>query len=90
MHNLVIVKHGTADDVAQQAIALGLDGHEKDYVPASDAVLFHTRLLEPHTAETIYFEAPLAPAEYTFVCTFPGHAATMRGTMRVVAAAGGR
>ncbi|MEX0599428.1 MAG: sulfocyanin-like copper-binding protein [Rhodothermales bacterium] len=86
MHNLVVVMPRTADAIAQEAIALGLDGHEMNYVPESDDVLFHTRLLEPNASEPIYFVAPVEPGEYTFVCTFPGHARTMRGIMRVVGA----
>ena len=85
LHNVVITMPGTAMDVGQAAIELGLKGHEMDYVPETDAVLFHTGLLEPETAETIYFTAPTEPGVYAFVCTFPGHAFTMQGTMRVVA-----
>ena len=85
LHNVVITTPGAAMEVGQAAIQLGLKGHEMDYVPASDAVLFHSALLEPETAETIYFTAPTEPGVYEFVCTFPGHAFTMKGTMRVVA-----
>ena len=85
LHNVVITTPGAAMDVGQAAIQLGLKGHEMDYVPETDAVLFHTGLLEPETAETIYFTAPTEPGTYAFVCTFPGHAFTMQGTMRVVA-----
>jgi azurin len=54
-----------------------------DYVPRSDDVLYHTALLEPQKSETIYFQAPATPGEYSYVCTFPGHYITMQGTMRV-------
>ena len=83
LHNLVITTPDTVDAVAMDAMRLGLKGHEMAYVPESDAVLFHTGLLEPETAETIYFTAPTEPGTYTFVCTFPGHATTMQGTLRV-------
>lgn len=85
LHNVVITAPGAAMDVAQAAIQLGLKGHEMGYVPETDAVLFHTALLAPETAETIYFSAPAEPGVYSFVCTFPGHAVTMQGTMRVTA-----
>ncbi len=84
MHNLLVVKPGTADRVGDQAIALGLDGPEQNYVPELGEVLFHTALLEPGIVEAIYFTVPLEPGEYTYICSFPGHAFTMRGTMRVV------
>jgi len=84
IHNLLIVNPGTADEIASAAIDLGLKGHEKGYVPDSDDVLFHTALLEPNTSDVIYFQAPTEPGVYQFVCTFPGHARTMRGILRVV------
>lgn len=84
MHNLLIVEPGSADKVGDRAMALGLDGPDLHYVPEIDEVLFHTVLLEPGTEEAIYFTVPDEPGEYTFVCSFPGHAFTMRGTMRVV------
>ncbi len=84
MHNLLIVAPGTGDKVGEKAIALGLNGLEKNYVPNLDEVLFHTLLLKPETSEAIYFTVPDKPGEYTFICTFPGHSFTMRGIMRVV------
>lgn len=83
LHNVVIVNPGTADKVAQLAIELGLEGQDKAYVPATDDVLFHTKLLGPGEQDVIYFEAPAQPGRYTYVCTFPGHAATMRGVLVV-------
>lgn len=84
MHNLLVVTPGSGDRVGDQAIALGLNGPEQHYVPEMEEVLFHTALLEPETEEAIYFTVPTEPGEYTYICSFPGHAFTMRGTMRVV------
>ncbi|MDX2286972.1 MAG: plastocyanin/azurin family copper-binding protein [Bacteroidia bacterium] len=83
-HNCVIVAPGAADAVGDQAIKLGIKGEQQSYVPASSRVLFHTRLIGPGATESIYFAAPSAPGDYTYVCTVPGHAALMRGTLRVV------
>ncbi len=83
LHNLILVNPGKADEVAQAAIDLGLKGQEKGYVPDSDEVLYHTSLLEPKSNDIIYFKAPAEPGEYTYVCTFPGHAFTMRGKLIV-------
>ena len=41
--------------------------------------------LEPGVPETIIFRTSDKLGEYTFVCTFPGHTATMQGVIRVVA-----
>ncbi len=83
IHNLVITKPDAADAVGNAALKLGLEGQAKGYVPNSDDVLFHTNLLEPGSSDVIYFVAPDEPGDYQFVCTFPGHAASMRGVLRV-------
>jgi azurin len=83
LHNFVIVKPGAGTKVGEDALKLGLDGARMNYVPRTDDVLFHTALLEPQKSEAIYFEAPTTPGEYTYICSFPGHWATMVGTMRV-------
>jgi len=85
LHNLVIVKPGTADAVGETAMQMGLQGESKGYIPDSENVLFHTALLQPETSDTIYFTAPEEPGNYQFVCTFPGHHLVMRGVVRVVA-----
>ena len=84
LHNLVVTIPGRVDEVASVSMNLGIRGQEMAYVPDSEDVLFHTSLLQPETEETIYFVAPSEPGEYPFVCTFPGHAMTMRGIIRVL------
>jgi uncharacterized cupredoxin-like copper-binding protein len=83
LHNLVVVKPGTAIKVGEEAMRMGLDGAKLEYVPRTEDVLYHTAMLEPQKSETIYFVAPTTPGEYTYVCTFPGHYLVMQGTMRV-------
>ena len=78
LHNVVIVKPGKADAIGETATNMGLEGPKMNYVPKSDDVLFHTKLVTPGTAETIYFVAPTTPGTYTIVCTYPGHYATMQ------------
>jgi len=83
MHNLLIVNPGTADQMGIEALKLGLKGQGMGYIPESDDVIAHTNLLAPNSKDVIYFEAPTKPGEYTFVCTFPAHAQTMRGLFLV-------
>jgi azurin len=83
LHNLVVTRPGQADRVANAALAMGIQGPERDFVPASDDVLFHTALLQPAASESIYFVAPSAPGDYPFICSFPGHATAMRGVLHV-------
>jgi glucose/arabinose dehydrogenase/azurin len=77
-HNMVIVKPGTADQVANLSIALGAEGFKKNFVPESSDILTASRLLgqgEKQTLEITFDK----PGKYPFVCTFPGHATLMRG-----------
>lgn len=83
-HNVVIVAPGAADEVGTLALNLGLKGSEMSYVPNSPKVLFHTALIGPDATESIYFTAPTTPGEYSFICSFPGHASVMRGIIKVV------
>lgn len=85
LHNFVVVLPGTAIDVGTEAMKLGLDGQQQNYIPETDKVLYHTVLLQPETSETIYFTAPEKPGEYTYVCTVPGHFYVMQGTLKVMA-----
>ena len=83
LHNLLILKPGTADKIVQLALDLGLKGQGMSYVPDTDDVLWHTTLLQPENSEVIYFEAPTIPGDYVYICTFPGHGLTMRGILTV-------
>ncbi|WP_410488857.1 plastocyanin/azurin family copper-binding protein [Algoriphagus aquimarinus] len=84
LHNFVIVMPGTAIEVGEAAMALGLEGQQKDYIPNTSKVLVHTKLLQPSESTTIYFIAPTEPGDYTYVCTVPGHFYTMQGILKVV------
>ncbi len=84
LHNFVVVIPGSAIQVGETAMKLGLKGEEKNYVPDTPKVLFHTNILQPHTSESIFFIAPDKPGDYTYVCTIPGHFYSMQGTMKVV------
>lgn len=80
-HNLVVLKPGT-DPMAFAMKAVSAKA--TDYMPAdaSDQVIAHTKLLGPGESDTIKFPAPAA-GTYPFVCTFPGHAAIMKGVLVV-------
>ena len=84
LHNLVITKPGTANAVGEAGLNLGLKGTEMNYVPKSDAVLFHTNIVEPEKSESIYFVAPKTAGTYQYLCTFPGHYTLMQGKLKVV------
>jgi azurin len=80
LHNWVLVKPGTDQGVEADGIAAG---EANNYLkPNDDRVIAHTKLIKGGESETITFDAPAAGA-YPFVCTFPGHAALMKGTFTV-------
>ncbi len=83
VHNLLIVRPNTVDEVAAMALDLGAEGPEAEWVPDTENVLHHTSVVPPGEEETLHFVAPEIEGNYPFVCTIPGHAQTMRGTMRV-------
>jgi azurin len=84
-HNLVIVKPGALEEVGLAGNEMAKDpaGIQHDFVPNSDKVLFHTKLINPQTNVILRFQAPAEPGDYPYVCTFPGHWVIMNGVMEV-------
>ena len=85
-HNLVIVKPGTGDAVGLAATRMAADpelAKSGQYIPKTDAVLFHTKMVPPIAGETLRFMAPKSPGDYPYICTFPGHWTIMKGVMVV-------
>ena len=85
-HNLVIVKPGSGDEVGLGATRMAADpelAKSGQYIPKSDKVLFHTKMVPPIAGETLRFMAPTKPGQYPYVCTFPGHWTIMKGVMVV-------
>jgi azurin/glucose/arabinose dehydrogenase len=83
-HNLVVLQPNSADEIGEIALNMGLEGPGLNYVPKSDKVIAHTKLLSPGDTDTIYFTAPDKPGNYPYICTYPGHYTVMRGVMKVV------
>lgn len=81
-HNWVLL--APMDDAAVLAFAGAAATKMPDYLPDDkSAVLAHTKILGGGESDTIELIAPGAPGAYPFVCTFPGHAALMRGKLIV-------
>jgi azurin len=85
LHNFVLCAPGRGQAVSEAALALGIDGPLKNYVPESGDVLYHTAVIQPETSDTLFFAAPTQPGDYDFICSFPGHATSMKGILRVEA-----
>jgi Copper binding proteins, plastocyanin/azurin family len=84
-HNWVLLKEGSLERVGKLADQLigQPDALSRHYVPASDDVLCHTRVLDPGKTTTIHFDAPDKPGRYPYCCTFPGHWGVMKGVLIV-------
>lgn len=82
VHNWVLVKPGTVDEVEAAATAAG---EASGWLPQHDPrVLAATSLCSPGGTATVEFIAPAA-GDYPFFCSFPGHGAEMRGVLHVTA-----
>lgn len=82
-HNWVLAKAADQQAVVADGIAAGA---AKDYVAAGDKrVLAHTKLLGGGEADAVTFSTAAIKAgeSYAYFCSFPGHAALMKGTLTV-------
>ena len=84
-HNWVLADAGQADAVEKAAgrLADQPDAFARHYAPDIPEILCHTRVLLPGASTTIWFQAPAKPGRYPYLCTIPGHARIMRGTLVV-------
>lgn len=83
-HNWVLAKTADVQAVAADGIAAGLP---QDYVKAGDArVVAHTKIVGGGESASVGFSpAKLAAGDsYTYFCSFPGHSALMKGTLKLV------
>jgi azurin len=89
-HNLVFCQPGT--DTAAMALKQMEKPDEalkRNWLPDDPRIWAHSKMLNPHQKEELSFTAPEKPGTYPYVCTFPGHALTMRGEMKVMKAGEG-
>ncbi|MCA9132900.1 MAG: hypothetical protein KDA45_07085 [Planctomycetales bacterium] len=85
-HNLVVTMPGALQEVAELGLQAGPQGgvDGKQYVPASNKVLFASHMVASEAQESLNFTAPTETGEYPYVCTFPRHWMRMYGVMVVV------
>jgi azurin len=84
-HNVVIFRRGTIADYEKELFGSLNEPNAqlRGFVPDSPNVLVASRLLNAGESTVVAFDAPTEPGEYPFVCSFPGHWATMRGVLRI-------
>lgn len=83
-HNLVLTKTADMTATAADGIQSGLSN---DYLKPQDArVIAHTAMIGG--GESASVELPVtklaAGVDYSYFCTFPGHNALMKGTLRLI------
>ncbi|MBL9202629.1 MAG: azurin [Opitutaceae bacterium] len=80
-HNWVLLKPGTD---ANAFGAAAVTAKDNNYVPVSmkDKVVASTKVLGPKQKDEVTFKLEAA-GEYTYICSFPGHFAAMKGTIKV-------
>jgi uncharacterized cupredoxin-like copper-binding protein len=79
-HNFVLPK--TDDDIDDLAAA-AMNAGESGFVPVAmkDKLFAYTGLISAGEIGEVTLVVP-PPGKYTYVCLFPGHAASMLGTLR--------
>jgi len=88
MQHNVVVLNSTEDAVFRRVGEAGMSaGSTNDYVPEDDAILAHTAVAPPGETVSVTVTVPEETGEYGYLCTFPGHWATMQGTMHVAKSA---
>ena len=81
-HNWVLVNAADFNAVANAGMGAGL---ANDYVAAGDKrVLAHTRTIGGGQTASVTFPTSLLKpgGDYRYLCSFPGHNALMRGTLK--------
>lgn len=76
-HNVVVLFPGTDVQAFGEAAVTAKDSEHIPQNMLSDVVA-HTKMLGPGESDDITFTLP-DPGVYDFICTFPGHFASMRG-----------
>jgi azurin len=83
-HNWVLSKEADAKGVASDGMSAGPDN---DYVkPGDERIIAHTKLIGAGESDSVTFDvAKLSAGQaYEFLCTFPGHIAMMKGSLKLV------
>ena len=82
-HNWTLVKTADAAAVANDGLSAGLAAN---YIKEGDPrVIAHTKVVGGGESTSVTFPMSKLKAgeSYTYICTFPGHSALMKGTLTV-------
>ncbi len=89
-HNLVFCQPGTNTvEMTNKQMEKPEEALKRNWLPDDPRIWLNSKLLNPHENQELTFKAPEKPGVYPYVCTFPGHALTMNGKMKVLPLGGG-
>ncbi|MDB6172098.1 MAG: hypothetical protein JWL59_1409 [Chthoniobacteraceae bacterium] len=85
-HNIVFFQPGTdVVAVSNKQMEKPEEALKRDWLPDDPRIWLHSKLVNPKQKDELTFTAPDKPGIYPYVCTFPGHALTMQGRLKVLA-----
>jgi plastocyanin len=88
-HNVVFCDPGTdVDGLVAKMLEKPEEAVKRNFVPEDPRVWLKTGMVNPHEKQDLEFSAPKKPGLYPFVCSFPGHASSMKGVLRVLGEGG--
>ncbi len=79
-HNFVLVN---SEEVSDEVITESYGAVDRGFLPEHDEIIAGIPLLSPGSSGEVEFEVPKS-GKYRFVCLFPGHNFTMKGTLSSV------
>ena len=74
-HNvLFLINESYIDEIGKMAY------DATNHIPIHNAIIASTPMAEPQTRQEVVFKVP-EPGSYPYICTYPGHYVSMRGTL---------
>lgn len=84
-HNVVFCQPGTdVEQLVMKMLEKPEEAMKRNFLPDDSRVWLMSKLLNPQEKQEIEFTAPTKPGKYPYVCTFPGHAMSMKGILNVL------
>lgn len=84
-HNVVFCQPGTnVEELVMKMLEKPEEAMKRNFLPDDPRVWLKSNLLNPQEKQVIEFTAPEKPGSYPYVCSFPGHAMSMKGILKVL------
>ncbi|MEI6871132.1 MAG: PA14 domain-containing protein [Verrucomicrobiota bacterium] len=84
-HNVVFCQPGTnVEELVMKMLEKPEEAMKRNFLPDDPRVWLKSNLLNPQERQVLEFTAPEKPGLYPYVCSFPGHAMSMKGVLKVL------